>query len=304
MKPSTRSFIRESRRTPGYSFLDWLHGYVYGRWTYFYIGIGKGSHPMNRIFGPPLRWLACLLLPGLSNKNALAEGYHGKVIPLEAATQLITVKEEVRLTDLEKVIPYARARDIILQNPDHLVALECPCRASRPNPCKPLDVCLIVGEPFAGFAIEHHPLRSRWITAEEGINILHAEHDRGHVHHAFFKDAMLNRFYAICNCCKCCCGAMNAHQNGTPMIASSGYLCCVNKDFCVGCESCVDSCQFGALSLVDSVAAVDAARCMGCGVCTSKCPQEALSLLRDPSKGEPLEIHSLISGVNKTTYSQ
>jgi len=84
MKPSTRSFIRESRRTPGYSFLDWLHGYVYGRWTYFTIGIGKGSHPMNRIFGPPLRWLACLLLPGLSNKNALAEGYHGKVIPLEA----------------------------------------------------------------------------------------------------------------------------------------------------------------------------------------------------------------------------
>ena len=70
---------------------------------------------------------------------------------------MITVNEDVRMTDLEKVIPYSRARDIILQNPDHLVALECPCRASQPNPCLPLDVCLVVGEPFASFIIEHHP---------------------------------------------------------------------------------------------------------------------------------------------------
>jgi hypothetical protein len=25
-----------------------------------------------------------------------------------------------------------------------------------------------------------------------------------------YKDAMLGRFYAICNCCSCCCGAMEA----------------------------------------------------------------------------------------------
>ena len=35
---------------------------------------------------------------------------------------------------------------------------------------------------------------------------------------------MLGRFYAICNCCKCCCGAMQAHLNGVPMLASSGYV--------------------------------------------------------------------------------
>jgi hypothetical protein len=29
-RPSTRAFIAEARRTPGYSFFDWLHGYVYG----------------------------------------------------------------------------------------------------------------------------------------------------------------------------------------------------------------------------------------------------------------------------------
>jgi hypothetical protein len=28
----------------------------------------------------------------------------------------------------------------------------------------------------------------------------------------YYKDAMLGRFYAICNCCACCCGAMQAWQ--------------------------------------------------------------------------------------------
>ena len=295
MKPSTRSFIEESRRTPGHSLMDRLHGYVYGRWPYFYIGIGTGNHPLNYIFGRPLRWLARVLFPELNDKLSLADGYHGKVVPLEAATQLITVNKDVRLTDLEKIIPYARARDIILQNPDHLAVIDCPCRVVRANPCLPLDVCLVVGEPFASFIVEHHPNRSRRITPEEGIELLQAEHTRGHVHHAFFKDAMLDRFYTICNCCKCCCGAINAHRDGTPMIASSGYVCKKDSDTCIGCETCIDFCQFGALSAKDGRTAVDTDVCMGCGVCTSKCPRGALSLVRDQSKGKPLEIRRLIA---------
>ncbi|MGZ6275393.1 MAG: 4Fe-4S binding protein [Syntrophales bacterium] len=301
MKPSTLSFIRESRRTPGHSFLDWMHGYIYGRWPYLYIGLGRGLHPLNRILGPPLRWLACLLLPGIRHKNTFAEGYHGKVMLPEEAVQMITVNEDVRITNLEKVIPYSRARDIILQNPDHLVAFACPCRASQSDPCLPLEVCLVVGEPFASFIVEHHPLRSRWITPAEGIDILKAEHERGHVHHAFFKDAMLNRFYAICNCCSCCCGAIQAHENGTPMIASSGYVCRVDVNLCPGCESCIESCQFNALSMANGIAVVDVEKCMGCSVCTSKCPAGALTLIREPSKGEPLEIQKLIASTSRMT---
>ena len=47
----------------------------------------------------------------------------------------------------------------------------------------------------------------------------------------YYKDAMLGRFYAICNCCSCCCGAMQAHQHGTPMPASYDCLGTVqNRD--------------------------------------------------------------------------
>jgi NAD-dependent dihydropyrimidine dehydrogenase PreA subunit len=129
------------------------------------------------------------------------------------------------------------------------------------------------------------------------VDVLQAEDERGHVHHAFFKDAMLNRFYAICNCCSCCCGAMQAHRSGTPMLASSGYVCRVDADRCEGCERCVSSCQFDALDLRDGTMVVNAGRCMGCGVCVSKCPTEALSLERDPARHSPLVIRDLLAQV-------
>jgi ferredoxin len=110
----------------------------------------------------------------------------------------------------------------------------------------------------------------------------------------YYKDAMLNRFYAICNCCSCCCGAMQAWNNGTPMLASSGYVAQVDVELCAACGTCADFCQFAAISLGDGFASIDASACMGCGVCVARCPQEALSLQRDPAKGEPLEIRELM----------
>lgn len=298
LKPSTRAWIEEARRTPGFTLADRLHGYVYARWPYLYIGIGTGEHPLARILRPIARSLGKLTARGAASDTdrvSWADTYHGKVVPLQAAAQLVTVNEEIHLGDLEQVIPYARARDIVLRNPDHIVALDCPCRAARSDPCLPLDVCLIVGEPFASLIAEHHPRRSRWITPEEAVDILRAEDERGHVHHAFFKDAMLGRFYAICNCCACCCGAIQAHRHGTPMLASSGYVCCVDADLCVACGECTASCQFGALSVAEESARVDAATCMGCGVCVAGCARGALTLVRDAPRGEPLEIRELIA---------
>jgi ferredoxin len=295
--PSTRAFTREARRARNYSVFDWVHGYVYARWPYLYIGIGAGTHPLARVFGPPLRWIGKLLPPPADRgvHPTFADGYHGKVVPLEAATQLVTVEEDVILTDLEQIVPYALARDIVLRHPDHIVVLECPCRSVRPNPCGPLDVCLIIGEPFASFVAEHHPKRSRWISQAEAVDILRAEQARGHVSHAFFKDAMLGRFYAICNCCSCCCGAIQAHERGTPMLAASGYVASVDEALCADCGLCADTCQFGAVVVDGDRAVVNLNECMGCGACVAACPQQAFTLVRDPSRGEPLEIRELMA---------
>jgi len=302
IQKSTFDFIREARKTPGYNLFDFLHGYIYGRWPYFYIGVGTRTHPLAKIIAPLAERLFRIFTPKKSKVKrkhrqqgwSLADTYHGKVMPLESARQLISVKEDIRLLNLEKIIPYARARDLILHNPAKIVALECPCRAGREHPCLPLDVCLIVGEPFASFVSEHHPLRSRWISQNEAIKILEAEHARGHVHHAFFKDAMLQRYFAICNCCPCCCGAMQAHQHGVPMLASSGYVAEVDEAVCIGCGDCVEVCPFKAVSLNGS-SVVNYIACMGCGVCVSGCEQGAISLRRAVEKGEPFEISQLLN---------
>jgi ferredoxin len=298
MKRSTREFIKEARKSKDYSFLDFLHGYFYMRWPYFYISMGKGDHPLSKkVSGILSFFIGFFEKSHHKNSDAyqgggFAEGYHGKVLPLETARQLVSVNKEIRLENLEQVIPFEKARDIILKNPDHITVIDCPCRKGMETPCLPLDVCLIIGEPFASFVLEHSPNTSRAITSSEAQLILEQESQRGHVSHAFFKDAVLNRFYAICNCCSCCCGAMKAHRNGTPMIISSGYVCKVDEEECILCGECVDACQFNALSINDHLVC-NGEICMGCGVCVEHCAQEALSLELDLTKPAPLEIFQI-----------
>ena len=94
---------------------------------------------------------------------------------------------------------------------------------------------------------------------------------------------------------------MQAQRNGTPMIASSGFVAQVDEGLRAGCGECAGVCQFAAISVDDGFAHIDAAACMGCGVCVAHCPQEAISLLRDSSKGEPLEIQKLIAHAAQLT---
>jgi ferredoxin len=297
VRRSTRAFAREGRRLSGYRLRDFLHGYIYARWPYLYIRAATRPETLSRPLRVLHRWAGRLFIGsgrGADAARRLADTYHGKVVPTAAAERLVTLDVEVELRDLEKVIPYATARDIVLRGPDRIVALECPCRAARDNPCLPLDVCLIVGEPFASFVADHNPKRARWIAQDEAVAILRAERDRGHVHHAFFKDAMLGRFYAICNCCSCCCGAMQAWKYGTPMLTSSGYVAALDAALCQGCKACAAQCPFRAIGMEAGVPQVDVQACMGCGVCVAHCPAGALSLVRAPEKGEPLEIQTLM----------
>jgi NAD-dependent dihydropyrimidine dehydrogenase PreA subunit len=297
MKRSTQWFFQEGRKLDDYSLFDFLHGYVYARWPYLYIGIGLGEHPIAKAFmhvrSMVSRWQPTEQTQN-KKKGGMADTYHGKVLLPESAHTLVRVQKDIDLRDLEHVIPYPIARDIVLKNPDHIVVLECPCRSVREDPCLPLDVCMIIGEPFASFVLEHHPERSRPLSREQAVRLLEQERERGHVHHAFFKDAMLGRFYAICNCCSCCCGAIQSVRNGSPMLTSSGYLAHVDESRCIGCASCMEVCNFDALRIENSVITIIDAKCMGCGICVEACLEGALRLEREPTKGVPLEIVKLM----------
>ncbi|HDD54820.1 MAG TPA: 4Fe-4S ferredoxin [Chloroflexi bacterium] len=301
IKKSTSEFYREGTSIEDYSFSDFLHGYLYLKWPYFYISVALGEHRLSKALVPMIMFLSSLFAPSRDGPEDFgmnwANSYHGKVVPLKEAKRLVSIKEDIQIKDLEKVIPFTKAKDIILRNPDRIAVLDCPCRLARENPCTPVDVCLIVGDPFASFILEHHPDKSRLISSEEAMGILQAEHERGHVSHAFFKDAMLNRFYAICNCCSCCCGAFQAQNTGTPMLMASGYTAYVDSDLCEGCGTCSEYCQFSAIEMVNGLAKIIQEDCYGCGVCVDKCDQGAVSLNLDPAKGEPLEIQTLMEEV-------
>jgi len=225
--------------------------------------------------------------------------YHGKVVPLSLACDLVSVKEDVELRGLERVIPYKIARDIVLKNPESIAVLNCGCRMLREKPCEPIDVCLAVGDPFASFAVERGYLNARRISQDEACEILKAENRRGHVHAAYFKDAAGDRFYAICNCCSCCCLGMLAwNRFGVPILASSGFVAKVEEGECNACGDCESICPFSAIEVGD-IAVVKEDKCMGCGVCEEVCPAGVISLKRDPSKPEPLDINQLIKNSGK-----
>jgi ferredoxin len=257
-----------------------LHAFVYGRWTTRYVDF---------IFHKLVPWL------GDRGKRVLANNYHSKVLTQKAAEELITLDRDIPLQDLETIIPYEKARNIVLSGRPEIAVFECGCRLSSDNPCKPTQVCMVIGQPFVDWILEHRPEDSKKLTTEEALKLLREEHERGHIHSAWFKNAMMGRFYAICNCCKCHCGGIEAMTRyGVPMIAASGYSMKLDADKCNGCDICAEFCPFDALKIVDGKLVYHFEKCMGCGVCMDKCPMDAMELVRDERKGTPLDAENLI----------
>ena len=52
----------------------------------------------------------------------------------------------------------------------------------------------------------------------------------------------------------------------------------INRQTCIGCEACVGTCPFGALSMDAENKAIVDERCTACGACLDVCPVSALSL--------------------------
>ena len=59
----------------------------------------------------------------------------------------------------------------------------------------------------------------------------------------------------------------------------------IDEKTCTGCESCIPTCPFGALSMKDNVAVVDE-KCTFCGACVDVCPVSAITLEKDEKAGD------------------
>lgn len=254
-----------------------LNIFAYGRFLPQYIAVYKRLMP----------------LMGPKGKKWMGETYHAKVLTPDLAKAIITVDHDIPLQDLgTKVIPYSKAREILLEaNPD-IAVTNCACRVVAGNNCGPVQVCMAIGHPFTDFVLEHQPKTTRRITKEEALEIMDDAHKRGCVHHAYFKDCALDQMYAICNCCTCCCTGFQAEKLGIDMISPSGYVSEVDAKLCNGSGECAKACPFNAITMVKGKPKLDLKKCHGCGVCVSRCPQNARKMVLG-GELEPLDVRAL-----------
>lgn len=277
-KPSTRAYISEI----GWHRPDlWLHGMFYLSRTEDYVRLGR----LAGKFGP--------VIPGWMKKR-YADTYHGKLVSLEQAKMLVSIDEDIEVRDLESIVPYGTCKDIVLEHPEEIIVCKCVCRLTSENHCQPDEVCLLIGEPFVSYVLEHQPRFARRITREEALEVLEVTDEQGCLHAAFFKDIVGGRFYAICNCCSCCCVALQSHRFvGVPFYGHSG-LKPEFSDECAACGKCAKACLFGALEHREKQAPeLDEEVCMGCAACRAVCPSSAITMVRAPGRPEPLDLEEL-----------
>ncbi len=212
----------------------------------------------------------------------LFEAYYRQAFSQMLAVQpafhrVIPVNESVKV-DMA-IRPYESATDLI-KGAQSWGVLDCICRVQKSligEGCHhPVDVCMALG--YKPGVFDHSPV-IRSLTMDEALATLQRAADAGLVHSV---SNVCEEVTYICNCCTCACGILRGVvESGLPnVVARSAFLNRADEDLCIGCEACLDACQFGALALVEGLVQVKEIRCVGCGVCIPVCPEGALGLVR------------------------
>ena len=190
----------------------------------------------------------------------------------------IPVQQSVQVS--HPVAPFAQAREII-KSKDKIALADCICRHQQElidKGCKkPKEVCFSFGS-HADYYVENG--LGRFITQEEALAVLDKCEESGLVN----QPANMINPGGMCNCCGDCCGVLRA-LNRLPKPAqsvSNNYYAQVDVQLCTACETCLERCQMGAISMETQTAVINQDRCIGCGLCVTTCPTEAITLELKP----------------------
>jgi len=162
-----------------------------------------------------------------------------RVIPIESA-----IDGNSRKASYEEVSKYLNENTIFSVS-------DCSCRTARElmgEGCGHLkeDMCIQMGH-----AAEYYIRtgRGREITRTEAFEIIKRAEENGLVHQIPNTDGP-GKTHAICNCCGCSCLSLRSAEMfiNTDMVRSN-YVAKINKENCVACGECVESCPTNALQL-------------------------------------------------------
>ena len=188
------------------------------------------------------------------------------------------------------ILDYERSSHIV-EDAEYIGLGTCYCRHKAyhaGHPCEidaPLDVCLTFGNVARSLA--EHGGHARLISKEEAMDVLERSYEHNLVQ---IGENVREKPAFICNCCGCCCEALQAARRFSPMqpVATTNYIPKVSQETCIGCGKCEKACPIFAISLKDAgkdekkkkIAEVNTEICLGCGVCARNCPTKAIQLER------------------------
>lgn len=198
----------------------------------------------------------------------------------------VYVQEPVLMTDkTNHILDYERASHIV-KEADYIGLGLCYCRhkmSHAGHPCEinaPWDVCLTFDNVARSLA--EHGDYTRLISKEEAMDALERSYASNLVQ---IGENVREHPAFICNCCGCCCEALQAARKFSPMqpVATTNYIPHISVETCVGCGKCEKVCPILAISMETNEhgkrkAVVDKEICLGCGVCARNCSVKAIKL--------------------------
>ena len=172
-----------------------------------------------------------------------------------------------------EVLPYEHAAQMI-QEASALAVTNCTCRLTQKKCDGPLEVCLQINRG-AEYAIKRGTGRA--LTKDEALAVLDVAEEAGLIH---LSENRARAGNVICNCCTCCCMAMEPliHGGNKAFAAPSRYRAAIDAAACENCGDCIERCPASAISPSGETHAVDPESCIGCGLCMSVCPADAIEL--------------------------
>ena len=212
----------------------------------------------------------------------------------------VYVQEPVLANDkTNHILDYERATHIV-EEAEYIGLGLCYCRHKMyhaGHPCEinaPWDVCLTFDNVARSLA--QHGDYARLISREEALDALERSYASNLVQ---IGENVREHPAFICNCCGCCCEALQAARHFSPMqpVATTNYIPEISLERCVGCGKCAKVCPVLAVSMEEGEngkkkAVVNKEICLGCGVCARNCAVKAIELQRRPEQ--------IITPVNST----
>ena len=214
----------------------------------------------------------------------------------------VYVQEPVLTNEkMNHILDYERATHIV-EEAKYIGLGTCYCRHKMYHagqPCEidaPWDVCLTFDNVARSLA--EHGDYARLISKEEAKEVLELSYESNLVQ---IGENVREHPAFICNCCGCCCEALQAARRFSPMqpVSTTNYIPKVSLEKCISCGKCAKVCPILAIAMeekAEGLAAkesgtngvrgkrpvIDEEICLGCGVCARNCPTKAIELERRP----------------------